>query len=159
VESTDEDDAAWPEARRKADVISLTLADAPANIRLSLAEAARVLGVDRATVGRWRIKFEGDRRITALLPRRRGRPAWISLIDPKVDGGIDRQLRGYYLRPERPSIRSLIDRIHTSCGELGLPKPSWRAIKRRIRRLDPRIRVTHREGRNCSSGDFCPGGR
>jgi hypothetical protein len=44
-------------------------------------------GVDRATVGRWRIKFEADRRVTALLPRRRGRPAWISLIDPKVEYG------------------------------------------------------------------------
>jgi hypothetical protein len=65
-----------------------------------------------------------------------GRPLWISLIDPKVDEVVDRQLRGYYLRPERPSIRSLIDPIHTSCDELGLPKPSWRAIKRRIRRLD-----------------------
>ena len=50
MESTDQDDAAWAEARRKADVISLTLADTPANVRLSLAEAARVLGLDRATV-------------------------------------------------------------------------------------------------------------
>jgi hypothetical protein len=44
VESTDEDDAAWAETPRKADVVSLTLADAPANVRLSLAEAARILG-------------------------------------------------------------------------------------------------------------------
>jgi hypothetical protein len=50
VESTDQDDAAWAEAQRKAVVISLTLADAAANVRLSLAEAARVLGVDRAPV-------------------------------------------------------------------------------------------------------------
>jgi hypothetical protein len=46
VESTDQDDAAGAEARRKADVISLTLADAPANVRLSLAGAARALGVE-----------------------------------------------------------------------------------------------------------------
>src|SRR4051794_2316074 len=38
-----EDDAAWAEARRKADVVSRTLADAPADVRLSLAEAARML--------------------------------------------------------------------------------------------------------------------
>jgi putative transposase len=140
VENPDGDDAAWAEARRKADVVSVTLADAPANVRISLAEAARILGVNRSTVGRWRIKFEADRRVTALLPRRRGRPAWTSQIDPKVDEVIDRQLRGYYRRPERPSIRSVIDRIRTSCNELGLAKPSWRAVKRRIRRLDPRTR-------------------
>jgi putative transposase len=105
VEGLDEDDAAWGEARRKAEVISRTLADAPANVRLSLAEAARLLGVDRATAGRWRIKFEADRRVITLLPRRRGRPPGTSHIDPRVDELIDRQLRSHYLQRERPSIR------------------------------------------------------
>lgn len=70
VENSYGDDTAWAEARRKADVVSLTLADTPANVRLSLAEAARVLGVDRATAG----KFEADSRVSTLMPRRRGDP-------------------------------------------------------------------------------------
>jgi hypothetical protein len=82
--------------------------------------------VDRATAGRWRIKFEADRRVITLLPRRRGRPPGTSQIDPRVDELIDRQLRSHYL--QRPSIRSLIERIHSDCDEANLPKPSWRAM-------------------------------
>ena len=105
MECSDGDDAAWAEARRKADIVSRTLADAPASIRLSLTEAARVLRVNRATVGRWRMKFEADRRVTSLLPRRRGRLAGACQIDPRVDELIAAQLRIHYLQPERPSIR------------------------------------------------------
>jgi hypothetical protein len=67
VECSFGDDVAWGEARRKAEIISRTLADAPANLRLSPAEAARVLGVDRATVGRWRMRFDADRRVVTIM--------------------------------------------------------------------------------------------
>jgi hypothetical protein len=40
VETTDEDDAVWAEARRKADVSSLKLEGAPVNVRLSLCHIA-----------------------------------------------------------------------------------------------------------------------
>ncbi|HXA24203.1 MAG TPA: hypothetical protein VNW90_18105 [Acetobacteraceae bacterium] len=105
-----------------------------------------MLGVDRATVFRWRIPFEVDRRATTLLPRRRGRPQGVSQIDPRVEELIDAHLRSYYLQPERPSIRSLIELIHTSCAERDLPKSSWRAIKLRIQRLDARTKLARREG-------------
>ena len=156
VEFAGGDDAAWAEARRKADVVSRTLADAPASVRLSLAEAARVLGVDRATVSRWRVRFEVNRRVITLLPRRRGRPPGTSQIDPKVDELIDRLLRSYYLQPERPSIRSLIERVHTNCDECGLPKPSWRTVKLRIQRLDARIKLARREGAAAARAVFTP---
>ena len=128
----------------------------PANVRLSLTEAARVLRVNRATVGRWRIKFEADRRVTSLLPRRRGRLAGACQIDPRVDELIAAQLRIYCLQPERPSIRSLLERVHTSCDELGLPKPSWRAIKLRIQRLDARTKIARREVAAAARAIFTP---
>jgi putative transposase len=156
VECPDGEDAAWTEARRKADVVSRTLTDVPANVRLSLTEAARVLRVNRATVGRWRIKFEADRRVTSLLPRRRGRLAGACQIDPRVDELIAAQLRTYYLQPERPSIRSLLERVHTRCKELGLPKPSWRAVKLRIQRLDARTKIARREGAAAAHAIFTP---
>ena len=150
------DEAAWAEARRKADIVSRTLADAPADVRLSLAEAALVLGVDRATVSRWRIRFDANRRVTTLLPRRRGRPPGTSQIDPRTDELIDRLLRSYYLQPERPSIRSLIERVHTNCDECGLPKPSWRTVKLRIQRLDARTKLARREGAAVARAVFTP---
>jgi putative transposase len=95
-------------------------------------------------------------RVTALLPFRRGRPPGTSQIDPSVDELIARQLRSYYLQPERPSVRSLVDRVHTDCDELGLPKPSWRAIKLRIQRLYARTKVARRLGAAAARTIFTP---
>ena len=150
------DDQAWAKARRRAGIVERTLPDTQPTFRLSVAEAARVLGVDRATIFRWRARFEADRRATSLLPRRRGRPCGTRRIDPRVDALIDEQLRSYYLRPERPTIRSLVERVHLSCDELGLPRPSWRAIKRRILRLDARTKLARREGATAARAVFTP---
>ena len=69
---------AWSEARRKADVVSHTLADTPANVRLSLAEAAaRVLEVDRATLARC---GSGSRLTAVSQPFTR---RWISSLSTK----------------------------------------------------------------------------
>ena len=150
------DDAAWAEARRRAEVVSRTLVDAPPDVRLSLTEAARTLGVDPVTVFRWRTRFAVNCRVSTLLPRRRGRPLGLSQMDPKVEELIDRHLRSHYLRPERPTIRSLIERVHTSCDELGLPKPSWRAIKLRVERLDAKTKLARREGAAAARTVFTP---
>jgi len=45
IEISAGDDAAWTEVRRKAVAVAETLAHAPPTVRLSMAEAARVLGV------------------------------------------------------------------------------------------------------------------
>ena len=45
IETSAGDDAAWTEVRRKAVAVAGTLAHAPPTVRLSMAEAARVLGV------------------------------------------------------------------------------------------------------------------
>lgn len=81
------------QARRKAAVIARTLPDAPPMVRLSVAEAARVLGVARATVFRWRIRFDADRRVTSLLPGCRGRRRGTSQINSKISDLIDAQIQ------------------------------------------------------------------
>ena len=126
MDSPTEHDVAWVQARRKAAVIARTLPDAPPMVRLSVAEAARVLGVARATVFRWRIRFDADRRVTSLLPRCRGRRRGTSQINSKIGDLIDAQIRSLYLQPERPSVRSLVERVHLNCDELGLARTSWR---------------------------------
>src|SRR5208283_817770 len=60
------DDRVWVETRSRAGILARTLPDATADQRLSLAEAARELGVDRSTVFRWRARFETERRLSAL---------------------------------------------------------------------------------------------
>jgi putative transposase len=150
------DDTVWAEARWRAAVVARTLPDVPANQRLSLSEAARELGVDRSTAFRWRARFETERRLSALLPRRRGRPEGHSQVDPRVDELMDNQITTFYLRPERPSIQALVDRVYAECDRIGLPRPNWRTVKLRIRRVDARTAMMRREGAAAARVVFTP---
>lgn len=150
------DDVVWDEARSRAAIVARTLPDAPADQRLSLAEAARELGVDRSTVFRWRGRFEAERRLSALLPRYRGRPKGHCQVDPRVDELVEAQIETFYLRPERPSIRELVERIRAECSRTGLPPPHWRTVRLRIKRLDARKAMTRREGAVAARAVFTP---
>jgi putative transposase len=132
------DDSNWQEARRRAAVIDLTLPSAPESRRLTVAEAARELGVDVSTYYRWRNLYEVGRRVSTLLPKRRGRPLGASMIDVKIEELIDKNIHSFYLTPERPPLKELLLRIHADCDAAHLPKPIWRTLKRRIVRLSAR---------------------
>ncbi len=149
-------ETAWAKARWRASIISRTLPEVPAERRLSLSAAASKLCVDRSTVFRWRARFETERRLPALLPRRRGRPEGHSQVQLRVEELIEAQISSFYLRPERPSIQALIDRIHAECSRIGLPRPHWRTIKLRIHRLDKRMTMLRRRGAAAARAEFNP---
>jgi putative transposase len=132
------------------------LPDAPADQRLSLAEAGRKLGVNRSTVFRWRVRFEAERRLSALLPRHRGRPKGHCQVDPRVDELVETQIEAFYLRPERPSIRELVERIRAECSRIGLPPRHWRTVRLRIKRVDARKAMMRREGAAAMRAVFTP---
>ena len=150
------DDRVWDEARSRAGILARTLPDAAADQRLSLAEAARELGVDRSTAFRWRARFEAERRLSALLPKQPGRPKGHCQVDPRVDELVETQIQTFYLRPERPSIRELVDRIRAECRRIGLPPPNWRTVKLRITRVDARKAMMRREGAAAARAVFTP---
>jgi putative transposase len=150
------DEAVWTEARRRAVILARTLPDAPDSQRLSISEAARELNIDRSTAFRWRARFETERRLSVLLPRRRGRPEGHSQVDPRVDELVETQIKSFYLRPERPSIQALVGRIYAECDRIGLARPNWRTVKLRIKRVDARTAMLRREGEAAARAVFTP---
>ena len=150
------DDRVWDEARFRAGIVARTLPDAAADQRLSLADAARELGVDRSTVFRWRARFEAERRLSALLPKHRGRPKGHCQVDARVEELVETQIQTFYLLPERPSIRELVDRIRAECRRMGLPPPHWRTVRLRIKRVDARKAMIRREGGAAAHAVFTP---
>jgi putative transposase len=149
-------DEDWTEARRRAAIIDLTLPDRTKTRRLSTKEAARELGINLSTLYRWRKRYEIDRRVSALLPRREGRQIGASLIDRKVEDVIDDNIRSFYLTRERPPLRELLLRIHADCAAARLPKPIWRTLRRRLDRLNARYVVSSREGAAAAAAVFDP---
>lgn len=154
LETTDDEN--WKEARRRAAVIDLTLPNAAESRRLTVKEAARELGVNLSTYYRWRKLYESGRRVSALLPKQKGRPVGASMIGLKVEEVIDANIRSFYLAPERPPLKELLLRIHADCDAARLPKPIWRTLKRRIDRLNARLVVAKREGATAASAVFDP---
>ena len=150
------DDSNWQEARRRAAVIDLTLPSTPKSRQLTVTEAARELGVDVSTYYRWRNLYEVGRRVSTLLPKRRGRPLGASMIDVKLEELIDKNIHSFYLTPERPPLKELLLRIHADCDAAHLPKPIWRTLKRRIVRLSARHVLAKREGATAASAVFDP---
>ena len=94
--------------------------------------------------------------MSALLPKQPGRPKGHCQVDPRVDELVETQIQTFYLRPERPSIRELVDRIRAECRRIGLPPPNWRTVKLRIRRVDARKAMMRREGAAAARAVFTP---
>ena len=69
---------------------------------------------------------------------------------------METQIQTFYLRPERPSIRELVDGPHAECDRLGLPHPHWRTIRRRINRVDARTAMTRRTSPDKARAIFTP---
>lgn len=69
---------------------------------------------------------------------------------------METQIETFYLRPERPSIRALVDRIRAECHRIGLPPPNWRTVRLRIDRVDARKAMARREGAAAARAVFTP---
>lgn len=156
VKDPDADDEAWREARERAAIIARLHADTPAAAQLTISEAARQLGVDRATVYRWRRAYEAERRVSALLPRQPGRPEGAGYIDDAVEAIISEEIEAFYLRPERPTLSELILRIHKRCHAEGQRRPNWRTVRMRVARVDARRSVAMRHGSAAARQAYAP---
>jgi len=142
----DPDEPTWRAAVRRAAVIGRTFDDAELASRLTSKEAAVLLGVDRATVYRWRAAYQTDRRASSLLPRQRGRPQGHRFVADDVDAIIVEQINDFYLADTRPGMAELLRRIHASCHAAGLSKPAWRTVKRRVNEVEQREAALRRDG-------------
>jgi putative transposase len=143
-----DDDSAWVIAQRRADVLRrlLTASDAGARSKL-IALAASQLAISRATVYRLLARFRTAEVTSALLPSRRGRPAGARSLDQMREAIIAREISRFYLKPERPRLSHLIDRIGSRCHQEGLPTPDWRTVRARVRSLDVDLVARRRQDR------------
>jgi putative transposase len=131
------DDADWDIAQHRADVLRPVLEASDEEQRSNLiAAAARELGVSRATVYRLLACFRAAEVTSALLPARRGRPQGSRSLDRRREAIIAREITHFYLKPERPRLTHLVDRISARCHQESLPTPDWRTIRARVRSVD-----------------------
>jgi putative transposase len=122
---------------------------------------ADALDLTRTMIYRLVAHFGRDPRTSSLLSETRGRKKGSIVLDNQVTAVIERSIKVFYLKPERPSIADLHRFIETECRKSGLKQPSYKAVRARIKAVDPEETVRRRFGpraaRDQITSSFCKG--
>jgi putative transposase len=130
-------EAAWNEARRRAEVIR-PLADRERRPRPMIQAAAATLGLSvRQTYTLLRRCREAGGELTALLPGRssggRSRPR----VAPASEAALHRVVDELYLTPQKPTAAEVAREVAGRCRAEKLRPPSGSTVRRRLRSLSP----------------------
>jgi putative transposase len=98
--------------------------------------ALKDLAISRATFYRLLARFRAAEMTSALLPDQVGRKNGSHYLDAPREAIIAREISHFYLKPERPRLSQLVERIHAQCHQRDLPPPDWRTIRARVRQVD-----------------------
>jgi len=141
----DAEDEAWAVAHRRASLIrKIVLIEDASRRATAIQTAAAELGVSRAGFYRMLARFRAVGTTSALLPCRLGRPAGAWSLDARREELISREIETFYLRPERPQLSQLIERIAQRCDAAGVRAPNWRTVHARIGALDAKFAAAKR---------------
>jgi putative transposase len=140
-----DDDPAWEKACRREEAIRRLLRRHPKNLTYAAVDdIASELGVSRMTVYRLVRSFRAGGTVTSLMPRSRGRPQGLRMLDGKREVLIQQALNDFFLKHTKPPFARLVHEIRTRCLQEGLPPPNWRTIKQRVLDIDVRTRARRR---------------
>jgi putative transposase len=139
------DDEQWEVAVRRAEVIRKLVAPGGGSKVSAVTAAAKELGVSRPTIYRMISRFVPTGTAASLLPMITGRPRGSRFLDASVEGIIQREIESFFLRPVRPRLSQLIERINQRCHAAGKTAPNWRTIHARVEALDPKLKARKRE--------------
>lgn len=143
------DEREWAEACRRDEMICRLIDEASGGRvgREAVAKAAASLDISTPTLYRLIGRFRKERRVSALLRGKRGRPIGTQAISEAVEAIIQAAIKEVYLVPERPPFQELVKHVAVRCRAQKERVPAAATIKRRVDRIDPerRARLRHDE--------------
>ena len=145
----------WEVARQRESVIR-PLADLASRSSEQVDEAARALGVSRSLVYRLVARYRQLPKTSSLLPRTRGRPQGVRVLNPRLESLVATTIDKTYLTEQRPRMADLMRAVVTDCGHEGLPVPCYRTVKRRVDAIDRKRIVARRLGPRAAQQAFGP---
>ena len=143
----------WQKARQRFDLMK-RLAEKTNRTRACAEQVAEELGCSLTLIYRLLARFQKDPRLTAMLPRPRGRRVGDLKLDASVDEVVRNTIEDFYLTRQKPRIKDVIDRIEERCRALGLPAPSRKAVRLRIAMRSAAEATARREGRKAARDRF-----
>ena len=95
--------------------------------------AADELGVSLTLVYRLLARYEADRRLTSLLPERRGRREGQLVLCAEVEEIVGAVIDQLFLTRQKQRISDVVMEVRKRCRTLGFRPPSRKAIDLRLR--------------------------
>jgi putative transposase len=108
--------------------------------------AVRHLRIGRSVLYNLVHRYRQRPQTSSLLPLKRGRDTYTTVLDQNRELLLDSCIREFYLRPERPSLAALIQEVKRQFSEQHLSAPNYRTVRRRVEALDLRLVIQKREG-------------
>ncbi|MFW2607514.1 Mu transposase C-terminal domain-containing protein [Aliarcobacter butzleri] len=124
--------------------------------RKEIEEYAKEIGVHFTTLYRWLSGYKSTGTVTGLLSQKRGRKDGTVFIAEDIEKIIQDTIKNDYLIKERPSIKSVINKIKIKCLERNLALPSNNTIRNRINKITQYEFFEKRNSKNLVKDKFAP---
>lgn len=124
--------------------------------RYEIEEHAKEIGVHFTTLYKWLQGYKTTGTLTGLLPQKRGRKEGTLFIPQDVEQIIQETIQNDYLIKDRPSIKSVINKIKIKCLERNLSFPSNSTIRNRINKITKYELLAKRNNKNTAKDKFEP---
>ncbi|MFY4757615.1 helix-turn-helix domain-containing protein [Aliarcobacter butzleri] len=124
--------------------------------RKEIEEHAKEIGIHFTTLYRWLSGYKSTGTVTGLLSQKRGRKNGTVFIAEDIEKIIQDTIKNDYLIKERPSIKSVINKIKIKCLEKNLALPSNNTIRNRINKITQYEFLEKRNSKNLVKDKFKP---
>lgn len=124
--------------------------------RKEIEEHAKEIGIHFTTLYRWLSGYKSTGTVTGLLSQKRGRKDGTVFIAEDIEKIIQDTIKNDYLIKERPSIKSVINKIKIKCLERNLALPSNNTIRNRINKITQYEFFEKRNSKNLVKDKFAP---
>lgn len=124
--------------------------------RKEIEEHSKEIGIHFTTLYRWLSGYKSTGTVTGLLSQKRGRKNGTVFIAEDIEKIIKDTIKNDYLIKERPSIKSVINKIKIKCLERNLALPSNNTIRNRINKITQYEFFEKRNSKNIVKDRFSP---
>lgn len=135
----------YARAKARADACRRIM-ESPTDRATSVGVEAEKLGISTRTLYREIKKFLNTARVSALLPKKPGRPQGAKLLETRVEEIVRHYLDDVFLQENRPEASQVIEEIQAACRREGLTPPCEKTVRRRIAQLNATIALKRRHG-------------
>lgn len=130
-------DSDWEAAEKRATAIREVLAQKKGRTKVVCAKAA-ALGVSERQFWRLLYCYQHHETVSGMAAKPAGRKLGARVLEIEIERVIDERIENYYLVPERPTVKALVERIATACRDKNLSPPSRRTVTRRLEAYESR---------------------